>query len=201
MQLLSLKFIPSDLLNDSRDIEAGIKIAEQKLKEVTRSNGKTALDHAIAVCDILVDELGESDPNILIGALLHDLVEDTDVLIESVYANFGDAVGEIVKNLTPNKRSFYPSNAHKSRHKINMSLALLEKNYATRIIKCADKIHNLRSVQEIPENGHKYERIPYWIVEAQRAILPLASITSVKAYELIRDLTSDLKMEHEFVTL
>lgn len=201
MQLLSLKFIPSDLVQDSKDIKAGIKIAEQKLSEVKRSNKKTALDHAIGVCEILTDELGESDPTILLGALLHDLVEDTDVLLDSVYANFGQEVGEIVKNLTPSKRSFYPSNAHKSRHKINMSLALLEKNYATRIIKCADKIHNLRSVQDIPEKGYKYERIPYWIVEAQRAILPLASVTSVKAYEIIRDLVADLKMEHEFVTL
>lgn len=169
------------------------RLACEKLIEVSRSTpGDNAYLHSTRVARYIREELGIVDENLQIAALLHDVVEDTDVTINQIESIFGKKVASMVSQLT---RSSQPSDTQfeKIIRKIEQNLTLKEAPYAVRVIKCADRIDNLRSSESIPEDDQRYYKIPYWVIETRASMLPIAMNTHEKLYEDLKETVDNLE--------
>lgn len=105
------------------------------------------------VANILVQEGSIHDPVVIIAALLHDTVEDTDTTFEEIETQFGTEVCKIVKELTDDKslpkverKRLQIENAPKCSHK-------------AKLIKLADKLYNLRDLQKAIPVGWSEDRV------------------------------------------
>lgn len=122
-----------------------------------RASGRPYITHPTVVADILVD-LGLDVPAIC-AALLHDTVEDTDVTDEKIRAEFGDEIADLVKGVTKlDKLQFNSAEEEQAENIRNMFFAMA-KDIRVLIIKLADRLHNMRSLQYLsPERQLRMAR-------------------------------------------
>lgn len=86
------------------------------------------------------------DTDVFVAALLHDTVEDTDATIEDIRAHFGDRVASIVAEVTDDKS--LPKEERKRLQIVNAP----HKSREAKLVKLADKLHNLTTmIEEIPQ--------------------------------------------------
>jgi guanosine-3',5'-bis(diphosphate) 3'-pyrophosphohydrolase len=146
------------LLNDtSRYItkESNIKlitrayeIAYEKHLGQIRKSGEPYITHPVAVARILTDlQVG---PSTLIAALLHDTVEDTDLTLADIEAEFGKDVSTLVDGVTKlNKLSFNVESQAENHQKMLLAMA---KDIRVVLVKIADRLHNMRTLDAmVPE--------------------------------------------------
>jgi hypothetical protein len=110
------------------------------------------LNHLIEVLDLVVQATGDTDMDMVIAALLHDVVEDTATTYEDVATSFGERVAEIVRE---NSDDMSLPKAERRRARI---AAMALKSREARIIKMADVISNLRAIAVSPPAGWTAER-------------------------------------------
>ncbi|MCW5602615.1 HD domain-containing protein [Nitrosomonas sp.] len=131
------------------------KFAAAKHKGQTRKDGKTPyITHPIQVATILSKEAHENDPVIILGALLHDTIEDTNTSFEELVQEFGKEVAELVLEVTNDPRLSKQEN----------KAAQVAKQWSPRAIKLkmADKTANLRDLVNAPPVGMpKDKKIEY----------------------------------------
>lgn len=110
-----------------------------------RDSGELFFTHPLAVANILTDL--KMDPDSIIAALLHDIVEDTDVTYERVAEEFGESVARIVNGVT--KISGFESISVVDNQIENYKKLLLSSAQDARvlIIKLADRLHNIMTLQ------------------------------------------------------
>ncbi|KAH3762058.1 adenosine kinase 2 [Pelomyxa schiedti] len=119
-----------------------LAFATEKHKNQKRlASGEPYISHPVGVANVLT-EAGVEDPTVLMAAFLHDTVEDTGTTPEEIEAEFGPAVREIVMEVTDNK-----SLPKRKRKELQIEHALHISNSA-KLIKLADKIHNLESLAQ-----------------------------------------------------
>ena len=102
------------------------------------------INHPIALADVLVNEGGVTDVEVLCAALLHDTVEDTATTPEELGAAFGARVARIVAEVTDDKTL---PKAERKRLQVEHAGGLSPE---AKLVKLADKICNLRDVAERP---------------------------------------------------
>src|SRR5688500_11112109 len=102
------------------------------------------INHPIALADVLVNEGGVSDVEVLCAALLHDTVEDTATTHEELVDAFGPRVARIVAEVTDDKTL---SKSERKRLQVEHATRLSPE---AKLVKLADKICNLRDVAERP---------------------------------------------------
>jgi (p)ppGpp synthase/HD superfamily hydrolase len=102
------------------------------------------INHPIEVMEIL-SKSGITDSYMLQAALLHDVLEDTDVSSEMLLAMFGDKVHALVRELTNVSK---PSDGNRAVRKEIDRRALAEASAAAQTVKCADIISNSKSIAE-----------------------------------------------------
>jgi len=102
------------------------------------------INHPIALADVLVNEGGVSDVEVLCAALLHDTVEDTDTTPQELEAVFGPRIARIVAEVTDDQAL---AKAERKRLQVEHAAALSPE---AKLVKLADKICNLRDVAERP---------------------------------------------------
>jgi len=100
------------------------------------------INHPIALADVLVNEGGVTDVEVLCAALLHDTVEDTDTTEQELAAAFGPRVARIVAEVTDDQAL---SKAERKRLQVEHAGSL---SLEAKLVKLADKICNLRDVAE-----------------------------------------------------
>jgi len=100
------------------------------------------INHPIALADVLVNEGGVTDVEVLCAALLHDTVEDTDTTEQELAAAFGPRVARIVAEVTDDQAL---SKAERKRLQVEHAGSLSPE---AKLVKLADKICNLRDVAE-----------------------------------------------------
>lgn len=111
------------------------------------------INHPIAVANILLNEAGVTDESVLIAALLHDTVEDTDTSLDEIEQHFGEIVRGLVNEVTDDKS--LPKAVRKQRQ-IEHSIVLSDR---ARLIKLADKTANLRDLRATPPEGWPASRL------------------------------------------
>ena len=148
------------------------EFANEAHKDVRRRSGEPYMLHPIAVAKIVVDEIGLGCKSIC-AALLHDVVEDTEYTVEDIQRLFGDKIASLVDGLTKIKTALdNESRSGKSSLQAeNFKRILITLNDDVRIIliKLADRLHNVRTIQFMPE--YKRDKI---LSETMYIFIPLA---------------------------
>ena len=128
---------------------AAHKHRDQRRKDADAS---PYINHPIALADVLVNEGGITDVEVLCAALLHDTVEDTATTHEELVDEFGSRIARIVAEVTDDKR--LPKSERKRlqvEHAPHIS-------HEAKLVKLADKLANLRDVAERPPAGWELQR-------------------------------------------
>ena len=112
----------------------------------TRKSGEPYITHPIAVATILA-ELGML-PKTLAAALLHDTVEDTDLTLDDLRAQFGDEIALLVDGVTKLDKLQY-GEAAKS-ETVRKMIVAMSKDIRVLFIKLADRLHNARTWKYVP---------------------------------------------------
>jgi GTP diphosphokinase / guanosine-3',5'-bis(diphosphate) 3'-diphosphatase len=120
---------------------AAHKHRDQRRKDADAS---PYINHPIELADVLVNQGGITDTEVLCAALLHDTVEDTDTTPEELIGAFGSRIARIVAEVTDDKR--LPKDERK-RLQIEHAPSL---SHEAKLVKLADKLCNLRDVAERP---------------------------------------------------
>ncbi len=153
-------------------IQKAFDFANEAHKGVRRRSGEPYILHPIAVAKIVVSSIGLGYKSI-VAALLHDVVEDTSYTIDDLRSLFGDKVATLVEGLTKIKTVL--DNEDKAQQKSmqaeNFKRILLTLNDDVRVvlIKLADRLHNCRTIEFMPE--HKRDKI---LSETMFVFIPLA---------------------------
>lgn len=129
---------------------AAEKHRDQRRKD---SSGTPYINHPIGVANILANEAGIDDIVVLQAALLHDTVEDTNTTFEELRSIFGDTVANIVAEVTDDK------SLSKERRKELQVEHVRQISREAKLVKMADKIHNLRDLTINPPLGWSLDRI------------------------------------------
>mgnify|MGYP001277280478 CR=1 FL=1 len=110
------------------------------------------INHPISLANILFNEGGVNDINILIGAILHDTIEDTETSEEELRKEFGEKIASIVMEVTDDK------SLAKEERKIKQIEHSSHISNEAKHIKLADKISNLRDIISSPPKNWPDER-------------------------------------------
>ena len=141
------KYMPG---KDMTLIEQAISYAEEKHKEQKRKDGSPYIIHPLAVAEI-VAEMG-LDIDAVLGALLHDCIEDTDASRDEIAKLFGDATAEMVEGVTKLTRANFSSSEERQMENLRKMFMAMSKDIRVVLIKIADRLHNMRTMQyQTPE--------------------------------------------------
>ena len=135
---------------DTERITAAYELAKAAHEGQKRKDGSPYITHCISAADICVD-MGLDEDSIL-AALLHDVIEDTDVSHEDIAKNFGEAVADIVEGVTKLTRVQYTSKEDEQMENLRKMLLAMAKDIRVILIKIADRLHNMRTMDyQTPE--------------------------------------------------
>lgn len=145
-----------------------------------RDEGVPYIIHPIRVANVLMKERNYYDPDVIIAALLHDVVEDSAVKVGQIGKKFGPQVRRLVSGMTRIKTR---------ESKYIKFKKTMKSDYQTRIIKCADVLDNVRSW---PLSTLTY-KFPRWFKEVREMYLVLAKHTDEYIYDEIEKLVNSKK--------
>ncbi len=114
-----------------------------------RLSGEPYVTHCVAVARI-VAELG-LDATSVAAALLHDVVEDTDTGLGEIESSFGPTVAAIVDGVTKLDRLHFSSREAQQAATVRKMLVAMAKDWRVLVIKLADRLHNMRTLDAMPE--------------------------------------------------
>ena len=135
---------------DTERITAAYQLAKSAHDGQHRKDGSPYITHCISAANICV-EMG-LDEDSVIAALLHDVIEDTDVSHEEIAKAFGSTVADIVEGVTKLTRVQYTSKEDEQMENLRKMLLAMSKDIRVILIKIADRLHNMRTMDyQTPE--------------------------------------------------
>lgn len=127
-------------------------LAEHYHTNQNRKNGEPYITHPVAVAKILADL--HSGPDTIAAALLHDTVEDTDLTLKDIEKEFGEDVASMVDGVTKIGKIQFKSTQSQAENQQKMLLAMA-KDIRVILIKIADRLHNIRTLDPMPIDRQK----------------------------------------------
>lgn len=146
---------------DTKLIKKAFKTAADGHIEMRRKTGEPYIYHPIAVAQIVVEEINLG-PTAIAAALLHDVVEDTEVTIEEIEREFGDKIAKIVDGVTKisstDVNDFeFDRNISQQAENFRKMLLTLSDDVRVIMVKIADRLHNMRTLDSMAR--HKQLKI------------------------------------------
>ena len=143
-----------------------LAFAAHKHRDQRRKDAEASpyINHPIALADVLVNEGGVADVDVLCAALLHDTLEDTDTSVSELERAFGMRIARIVEEVTDDKAL---PKAERKRLQIEHAPRL---STEAKLVKLADKICNLRDVAQRPPEGWDLARRREYFDWAKRVV-------------------------------
>ena len=126
-------------------VDRAVEYANDKHKQQKRKDGSPYIIHPLAVAEI-VTEMG-LDMDAILGALLHDCIEDTDASHEEIEKLFGQTVAELVEGVTKLTRANFSSTEQAQMENLRKMFMAMSKDIRVVLIKIADRLHNMRTMQ------------------------------------------------------
>ena len=126
-------------------LQQAVDYARNKHKDQKRKDGSPYIIHPLAVAEI-VAEMG-LDEDAVLGALLHDCIEDTDASHEDIERIFGQTVAELVEGVTKLTRANFSSTEQAQMENLRKMFMAMSKDIRVVLIKIADRLHNMRTMQ------------------------------------------------------
>ena len=135
-------------------VRKAVDYADEKHKSQKRKDGSPYIIHPLAVAEIVV-EMG-LDMDAILGALLHDCIEDTDASHDEIAKLFGEPVAALVEGVTKLTRADFSSSEEQQMENLRKMFMAMSKDIRVVIIKIADRLHNMRTMQyQTPEKQIK----------------------------------------------
>ena len=129
---------------DRGRIEAAYAMARLAHSGQLRRDGSPYVTHCVAAADIAVD-MGLDEDSIA-AALLHDVIEDTQLTYHDIARQFGEPVANIVEGVTKLTRVQYTSKEDEQMENLRKMLMAMSKDIRVILIKIADRLHNMRTM-------------------------------------------------------
>ena len=136
---------------DSKNIKKAFRISLDAHNQMRRKSGEPYILHPISVAQICVQEIGLGTTSI-IAALLHDVVEDTDITLDFIEKEFGQRVAKICDGLTKISGVLSPGSSIQSENFRKMLLTLVD-DVRVILIKLADRLHNMRTLDSMTRSA------------------------------------------------
>src|ERR671913_189660 len=135
---------------DARLIKKAFTISLEAHKDMRRKSGEPFIFHPLTVAEICVEEIGLGTTSI-IAALMHDVVQDTDIELADIERMFGKKISKIVDGLTKIRGVFEYGTSAQAENFRKMLFTLSE-DVRVILIKLADRLHNMRTLDSMPRN-------------------------------------------------
>lgn len=129
---------------DMGRIRAAYDMARLAHSGQLRRDGSPYVTHCVAAADISVD-MG-LDEDSIVAALLHDVIEDTQLTHHDIARQFGEPVANIVEGVTKLTRVQYTSKEDEQMENLRKMLMAMAKDIRVILIKIADRLHNMRTM-------------------------------------------------------
>ncbi len=142
--------------------------------------------HPFHVAKIIVS-LG-MDSQSVAAALLHDVVEDTDISLEQIKKMFGDDVALIVDGVTKIGRLSFTSKEQQQAESLRKMLIAMGQDIRVIIIKLADRLHNMRTIDAVPEQKQRDKSL-----ETLEVYAPIAHRLGIRS---VKEELEDLAIKH-----
>ena len=137
---------------DVEKIRTAYECANEAHKGQKRKNGDPYIIHPVSVAEIIV-EMGLDTDSICAG-LLHDCMEDTDFQYDQIQEKFGTSVADLVDGVTRLGRLHY-SKEQEQMEDLRKMLIAMAKDIRVILIKLADRLHNMRTIQFMTEEKQR----------------------------------------------
>lgn len=169
----------------TKQLISAIAFAANKHKNQRRKDADASpyINHPIALANLLLNEAGVEDQRVLIAAVLHDTIEDTDTTEQELVRYFGKDVADIVLEVTDDKAL---PKAERKRLQIEHAAHISRR---AKLVKLADKICNLRDITASPPADWSVDRKREYfdwaksVVDRLRGVHPGLEHLFDKAYE------------------
>jgi GTP pyrophosphokinase len=133
---------------DAKLIKKAFTLSLDAHKDMRRKSGEPFIFHPLAVAEICVEEIGLGTTSI-IAALMHDVVEDTDIELIDIERMFGKKIAKIIDGLTKIRGVFEYGTSQQAENFRKMLFTLSE-DVRVILIKLADRLHNMRTLDSMP---------------------------------------------------
>ena len=147
--------LSSKFIDDKDLLEKAYNFASDGHMNQKRASGEPYITHPLQVALYLSDL--SMDLETIIAAILHDLIEDTDITYKNIKKEFGSDVANIVDGVTKLDRIQYNSNEEAKAEAIRKMVIAMSKDIRVLILKLADRLHNIQTIEYLAD--HKQERI------------------------------------------
>ena len=159
---------------DKKNIRRAYELAVEAHASQRRKSGEPYILHPIAVARICAEEIGLG-PTAIVAALLHDVVEDTDITLTDIQKQFGVQIAKMVDGLTKLDGAYNSDSPQAENFK--KVLSTLVEDVRIVLIKMADRLHNMRTLGSMPP--HKQLKIA---AETSYIYAPLAHRLGLYAF-------------------
>ncbi|MFO8236504.1 MAG: RelA/SpoT family protein [Bacteroidales bacterium] len=131
-------------------IQRAFHLAYKLHKGIYRHSGEPYIVHPLSVAKIINTEIGLG-ADAICCALLHDVVEDTECTLEDIQHEFGEKIAKIIAGLTKISEAFEETTSLQAEN-LRKILMTLTDDVRVIIIKLADRLHNMRTLDALPPN-------------------------------------------------
>ncbi len=136
--------------DDKKLIRKAFDVAVDAHSDQRRKSGEAYIFHPIAVAKIVASEIGLGATGIA-AALMHDVVEDTDITIQDIEKMFNPKVAQLVEGLTKISQVKKDMNISMQAENFRKMLLTLNDDVRVILIKLADRLHNMQTMDSMPE--------------------------------------------------
>ena len=155
--------------DDQKKVFTAFDFAQIKHKGQKRDEGTQYIIHPTRVARFLLEVVGTWDADMIVSALLHDVVEDCGVKVKQIEKKFGKRVGKFVYALTRVKCK-NETQKEKEQCKISKLLALVHEPMEVKLIKCSDILDNIRSASDVSFYSPGSKKFPRWDREFKESV-------------------------------
>jgi guanosine-3',5'-bis(diphosphate) 3'-pyrophosphohydrolase len=140
--------------------------------------------HPMRVALMLVKYEPDVTATVLMAALLHDILEYSDLSVQELEAEFGNYVTKLVVSIT--MRLNDGSRREKREARLRCWQSIMQSSHEVRLIKTFEVLDNMLYWRDIPGESPAGEMLPLWLEEVRELFLPLAHATNMQAYALMK---------------
>ena len=171
---LKALLLASDRDFDMEKIDKAYQFALESHGDQKRRSGVPYILHPVSVAYIVV-ELG-MDTESIVASLLHDVVEDTPVGLEEIKKLFGIEVANLTDGVTKLGRIPYSSREEQQAENLRKMLIAMADDIRVIIIKLADRLHNMRTIEFMPDQKRRDKAL-----ETMEVYAPIAHRLGIRA--------------------
>lgn len=169
----------------ARQILDALNMARRAHQDQLRCNNDPYFIHPMRVALMLLNFDKNTISKVLIAALLHDTVEKTSITPAEIEKCFGLYVANLVQSVT-RKHDESQSPHEKTEAKYQNWLEVISSSHQVRMIKICEDLDNMVCWKSIPESDAGWKKIARWMEEADTMSLPLAEMTNLAVYSVMR---------------